>query len=172
MATARIFQNKDILNGAAVICPVAGSGSNYIYDAGCQRIPSGESILILQILDGRYLRDEWEGQAPPQTASDIRTPTSGQAAGVHYGADAYRRHKIQHIDWSYDTTPVSGYVQVESPSGTVIWGPQYITSAGAGFHDFNEDELSGAMGNSMFVVLANGGPNCRGSLSIVGHRLI
>lgn len=116
---------------------------------------------------GRFHDGPWDEQF-----ANSGTVVSGTGDVSKYFAALTRQaHVLEDtIYWSHDGDYTgSGYLQVESPSGNVIFGPQYITSAGPGYFPLG-DGLIGEDGEDMFVVLTNPSQEGNGSLTMF-HKL-
>ena len=68
------------------------------------------------------------------------------------------------IAWGYSATPTAGSIKVEDGSGTVIFGPVPITTAGPGFFPF---AFKGSANAALIVTLAAGGSGVSGVVSVI-----
>lgn len=168
MAVAKVTIANPIVHGLAVSSTGDGVPVQYrTSHAATFDNPSG--LLSLANLDGRFLAQEWKGDPLPVTAADNATVTGG-LAGVYYGPLSGQRHGVYRVDFSYETTPTSGQFRIESPSGTTIFGPLYVGSAGPQHVAF-EDGLKGAREGSLFVNLTSGGASVKGQVSVSQRRI-
>lgn len=105
-----------------------------------------------------------------QTTADYDTDTNADAV-ITYAADAYGRHSIDGISWSYSGgTPANSTLKIEDGSGNIIFSED-ITVAGPGFFKF-ENELAGTIGRAMIITLTAGGSGVVGKLNVLGHKIV
>lgn len=91
-------------------------------------------------------------------------PAANTNAVATFAAAPSVAHEIVSIQCSYNATPTGGAVQVESPSGTVIW-KMFLPAAGAFSFTFNTRSLKGAEGAAMIVTVAAGGASATGTVA-------
>jgi hypothetical protein len=175
MAIAKAKSGNDVINGGAVVLPVGSGTANYQLDntARVPHLADVDSLSSTKVAHGRFRSGDWmdnEGSILA-SASDTNVATSGDAV-VNYAATENIAHTIFGISWDYNTDPTASgaAVQVESPSGTVVWGPLPIQNKGAGFFDFDRG-LRGAESQQMLVKAIGGGASIRATVAVKGHRL-
>lgn len=168
MAVAKIDPNADAVYGNSVV--LTSPLNTYVHDDMSRTIhvPQPTGVRFYRTVNGRYLE---EHIVLPASSGDTSSPAANANATVFYGADGPGRHHTIHgIEWSYNGTPSGGYVVVESPSGTPVFGPSYVTSGGPGFFPF-ENGLVGAENASMLIKLSAGGAGVKGSVTAHGHAI-
>jgi hypothetical protein len=172
MAVAKIIADKDIIYGGSVNQPNAANLENNVY-APADRIidvGDGSTLTFFERANSLYRGDKWlhqQGSIP--AVSGDNASADGADATVDYPAVPYLAHSIHGIAWGYNSNPTGGALQVESPSGTIIWGPIPVTSEGTGFEDFGKG-LRGVTGDDMWIRLVSGGSGVTGYVSVKGHR--
>lgn len=93
---------------------------------------------------------------------DRHAPTANTAATKTIAAAANKKNILHKIVCSYDNDPTGGSIKVESPVGTVVWGPHAITHSGPCL--FTLSPLVCAENVAMKVLLAAGGNGVTGVL--------
>lgn len=160
-----LIQLNTFRNGAAVVYHNSPTGHvAATNDIHTEILPTAPDKV-----GGRFLNGTWfdDGAYLPQTAADNSSSLTEDTV-VWYTAQSTFTHGIRGITWAYDDNPSNGKLQVESPSGTVIWGPLNVTAGGPGFKNF--ELLAGARGQDFLVRLTYAGVS--GSLAVDGHRLV
>ena len=103
-------------------------------------------------------------------AADVHAPSSNTAAIVTYAAETGDKyHMIRGVVWSYSADPTSATLKIEDGSGTVVWGPHYITKGGPGEIWFGN--ARGSAATALIITLAAGGSGISGVLTVIGHRV-
>jgi len=172
MAIGKIFPNKDIIYGGSVITPDPLSPYFYAPSNRIIDIPDTSSLAYFQDVNARYSADHWtlEG-AVPVASGDTNSPSANADAVVYYAAPGTRRHHVvQGLAYGYNATPTSGFISIESPSGTPIFGPLPITTSDAQFEDFPRGFKAGA-NLDMLIRLTAAGSAVKGAVSAKGHRI-
>lgn len=170
----KAYPTRQVLNGASVVTPSPGGTGTfgYIYEGlGCKSYGNLDVLEAAQSTNGRFLEGSWNSEYDNlvQTASDTNSAVGADAV-VNYNAGTYNQnHVIDGVSWSYGSDP-SGSISVESPSGTTVWGPLAVTTAGPGFIPF-PNGLCGADESSLLVRLKSGGTSVSGTVSVLGHRV-
>lgn len=138
---------------------------------GVLSIASGDGLGLFQTLDSRYLAGPWAENAEPMPNSSLDTNTgSGAAAVLNYlPAGTGRQHLLYGFNYGYSAVPTNGSVSVQSPSGTYVWGPMPVTSAGLAGVDFPAP-LHMPVGQGMLISLA-GVSGVFATVSIKGRRV-
>lgn len=160
--------SDDIVNGLATVMTAAGTPSNYDPPALSQHFTSGDQLMLFRNPDGRFLAGEWSRGVPAETASasDVASSASGVDASIYLRGREFRQHLLYGVAFSYDSTPTSGELVIQSPSGTTVFS-QKITSSGPGFYDW-DGGLRGAESSDMLISLKNG--HSSKTLSLRNHR--
>ncbi|MBY0525606.1 MAG: hypothetical protein K2R98_19530 [Gemmataceae bacterium] len=165
-----------IRNGIVVNMPPPGSANsaNNIKDRGQEMTLAGlNSTQLAKTLDARYRNGDWYDEFPIAAASgDVASSVGSGNAVVTYGAAGEnRRHSIEGVAWSYDTTPTNGSLSIEAGAGNYVFGPLAITSAGPGFLPFDPPKMGG-VDEALIVTLRGGAGSVSGQLSVLGHRVL
>lgn len=157
-----------IVNGQATVMNGSNAPQYYTRD-GAQVFPNGASMLFFQSQNGRYVAQEWaEGrEVLPATSGDATFAGPGSDAVLYLPAQANRHHALFGIAFGYDTTPTSGALSVESPSGYTVFRQSVPTAGPDSFTWFKGIRGSGSA--DMLVRLANGGANKE--VSLLGRRV-
>jgi hypothetical protein len=108
---------------------------------------------------------------PMNSASMNNAPAANTAAVCTCAADADRVNVLTSVQWSYSAAPTGGSLQVESVSGTIVWGPHAITAAGLGSLRFDPPIMNTNKNEALIVTLAAPGGTVVGALSIQAHRI-
>lgn len=144
----RIDPAVGIQNDASV-CLGAGGPLTHLRGAAA---PSGETMLFA-LLDGRF-RTESSLVPPLASANDVSVAAASGDANVYYAARPGVRQVVREVFASYATTPTSGELLVQSPSGTNVFR-QYVPGAGPTPFEW-KNGLAGAPGADMLVILKAG----------------
>jgi hypothetical protein len=169
MAVFATSRPGSILNGVGVINPGAfPNGSGYIdYRAGYEELTDPSGSTLYTNLNGRYLAEGWvNNETPLISAADYNSASSGVDATVYLAAQAGRSHVLFGVAYSYAGTPTAGTIQIQSPSGTVVFNE---TTTSAGSFPF-QDGLKFPKGNDVRVTLTHAGSNGVKNVSITGRR--
>lgn len=95
------------------------------------------------------------------------SPSSNTAAVITIPAVPDIAHELEQVDFSYSGIPDAGsYIQVESPSGTVL-KKLYVTAAGAGPLPLGNSGMKCAVGGAVIITLAAGGSGISGSVNAI-----
>lgn len=163
MPVGVIFPSQPIRNGAvSVFTPSSGVSYNR---PGAEEFSAG-GLRGHQVWDSKYLEASW---GPPPASGHVAVASPSGAGVLYYGAQAYRGHVLGGVAWSYSATPSGGALTVESPSGTAIFGPMFVTEGGPGYFDFGGG-LRGVEGQDLLVRLSPGGVGVSGVVSAFGVR--
>jgi hypothetical protein len=165
----RLDTTRDIVNGAVVNGSTGTLASNtYDNRQRTHHLPSGE-VASLQQAYGRYLSGEWTTEPLAQVAGDNNSSTiAGSGAVVYYSATPNRTHILGGVAFGFTGTPTSGYVRIESPSGTNIFGP--VKVANSDNYSFGEDGLRCSRGNDVLVHVVDEASGVKASVGVWGHR--
>lgn len=159
------FPTRPILNGAAVHQPAANSGEFGVIISSTEIIDDMTSQAFVGT-NFRFFEDTESYRGTTEGNSAV-----GADAVVYYEAETNRRHAITGLQWGYNDAPTNGYVSIESPSGTIVWGPHPVTASGPGFHMFNEGEgITGGLGSDLIIRLGNGGAGVSGQVQAATHK--
>ena len=171
-----VFDNPrigNVGNGVGVIYPGnAPSGkpiaANYTYyRSGAEVFTNPSGFIFYDNLNGRYLSENWSSDDTPYIKTgDYATAASGVDATIYLPSETNRSHVIYGVSFSYSNSPANGVLQMQSPSGTVVYSED-ITSAGAGFFPF-ENGLKFPKGSDVRIILTNG--NSSKKVSLMGRR--
>jgi hypothetical protein len=93
-------------------------------------------------------------------------PTAGNEAVITVPASTDICLEIEHVGFSYDSTPTGGVVTIESPSGTVLQ-KYYVTTSGPGPVPMSGSCLKGAAGSEIVIRLASGGVSVSGAVNCI-----
>lgn len=164
MAVSKIFSGEDILNGRRTV--LGEDGPHYPPGSGGLHVLSSTDGITV---DGRYLAGPWaEGRGGVPTASgDSATAASGVDASLYLAALPGCQHVLYGVAFGYDSTPTSGQLTIESPSGTTIFA-EPVTASGPGFFTF-ENGLRSEVNTEMRVLLKNG--HSSKTLSLMGRKV-
>ena len=95
------------------------------------------------------------------------SPASNTDAVITIPAQTGVAHEIEQIDFSYDLTPGAGsYIQLESPSGTIL-KKLYVTASGPGPLPLGNSGVKCAVGEAAIVTLLAGGSGVSGSVNAI-----
>jgi hypothetical protein len=94
------------------------------------------------------------------------SPTANSEAAVTVPASTDICLEIEHVGFSYDSTPTGGVITIESPSGTVLQ-KYYVTTSGPGPVPMSGSCLKGAAGSEIVVRLTAGGSGVNGSVNCI-----
>lgn len=95
------------------------------------------------------------------------SPASDTAAVITIAAVSGVAHEVEQIGFSYDADPEAGaYVQIESPSGTVLQ-KYYVTKAGPGPVPLGNSCLKGAVGQELIITLTAGASGQSGTINAI-----
>jgi multisubunit Na+/H+ antiporter MnhC subunit len=104
--------------------------------------------------------------AIPGIAADNHAPADDTSAVVTYVAVTGKKHYLYEIHYGYDVTPTTlGTIKVEDVSGTVVWGPFPISTAGPKQATFNPPLVSALVNTAMIITLTTGGTLVQGVLN-------
>jgi hypothetical protein len=124
-------------------------------------------------ISGRF---EWEQEGDggwlAAAVGDVSAPSSADAdAVVHYpAAGTLRSHVLGGVFWSYNGAPSGGALQVESPSGTILFGPHAITVSGPGYIPF-ENNLTLPANTEALIRLKAAGGSVKGAVTVTSRRI-
>lgn len=170
MTVSRIDPSRDVINGGSTVLSGVKTQS---YDGAGRplRLTTTAGVASLDNLDARHLAGPWEQQVLPAQPGDTNEPASSNlGAVVYYAASGNKAHSAEGVEWSYNATPSgNAYVQVESPSGTVLF-KEAVTSAGPGFFPWPGGKR-GQRGKDMLFSLSAGGAGVKATVNVNGHRL-
>lgn len=156
--------NKQIYVGASVsLSEHTVLQSNH----GTLNYASGDCLTAWNVLPGR---GRAEVDLLPASADD-NASASGIVQITLAAPGWTQRHEIFGVGFGYLDTPApgSGSLQIESPSGTIIWGPIPVIAAGMGFQDFPRG-LQGGVDTPLVITLTDA--LCNGEISIKGRRVV
>lgn len=162
--------NAPIVNGAAYIRPRDSVNDTEtiqrtFFDTEQFSDLSAHSAELNTI--GRFLNGSWD-----EPFANSGTVVSGTGdVSKYFPAITKLAHVLEDsIYYSHSEGYTgSGYLRVESPSGNIIFGPQYITASGPGYFPLGEG-LIGEDGKDMIIKLTNPAGLGNGSLTLF-HRL-
>lgn len=98
-----------------------------------------------------------------QTAADRATGAANATAVVTYAADAFRRHILAGVAWSYSGTPTGGGLRIEDGAGTTVFEVD-ITQSDVGQLNF-DPPIQASASKAMVVTLLAGGAGVIGKLN-------
>jgi hypothetical protein len=162
VAVAKVVEGANCVEGGAAISPRGGKAKYLFTPEMAQTYGSGAALGHHQVVNGRYLV-----HAPfPANPNERNSVTNGEASVYLGRSGSNRRHALYQVGWGYNGTPSgAGAFRVESPSGTIVYGPVPVTSAGAGEFSWPDGLLLGEDSDAL-VVLAAGGGGVTGRVSI------
>jgi hypothetical protein len=164
----RIDTNSPVRHGDATVGAGGGVPPNYARPQPDVIATSGN----FETLDTRFRAGpDWDSPTLPLTSADT-VLASGAGAVLYYPAPGMgKRHVFYGFDWGYNATPSGGAsFGIQSPSGTYVYGPVPVVSAGAGFSVF-EQGLRMPMSQDALVELKSGGAGVGGRVSLKGRRV-
>lgn len=160
MDLIKLNESNDIINGQATVY-----NNKHRRMADDQTFNNPPDFALGRFLNGPWLDDN---SFPAQGSGDINSSDTTADAVVYYDSQDGFTHSIRGFTWSYDSAPTNGEISIESPSGTIIYGPQPITSAGFGFKNF--ESMIGSRSDDFLVRLAAG--SATGVVTVDGHRFV
>jgi len=155
---------------AVTILPVGVDLANKILDVTRNKANKDWSAFANVVANkwktiGYYYNDYPDSQL----TSDVDAPNANTNAVINYSADAYGKHVLAGLAWSYNASPTSGNLKVEDGSGNTIFSVD-ITSAGPGQFTF-PDNLQGTANTAMIITLNAAGSGVSGKLTTLGHKV-
>lgn len=167
MAVGKCDPNADVIDGLIFVSPTLSHERE-----GAVHFSQATGIATLDNISSRHVAGGWQNDCFPLGTGDVGNGVNA-IAQVGYAAPGYgRRHAFYGIAGSLSQTPSGAGVslKIESPSGTVIFGPLALTQAGAFNYQFNEG-LRGGVNKEMFASLTPGGLSVSGNLTVTMRRV-
>jgi hypothetical protein len=167
MTVATILGSGNIVYGNAAVC--IGDAKPLSYDNADRNIHLATTTTnFFTDIDARYRAQKWAFQNEAEVAGsgDTSSAGSGADAVVYLPAQGTRQHVLFGVSWSYQATPTSGVLTVETPSGTTVF-TEPITAAGPNYFPFPQG-LKAQAGKDLLVRLKDGSQ--QKTVSLLGHR--
>lgn len=173
MATALAVSGQPVYYGGSTVHVGDGTVKDYEPLDRVLEFTNINSLNVAEVTNAKYRSGKWLHQqgSIPASQGDVNQG-SGVDAVVYYPAVPYASHTLRGLVWDYNAVPtsVAAALQIESPSGTIIWGPVAVQTQGDGFFDFHHGVRAKA-GSDCLVRLTDGGIGIIGTVGVKGHLL-